>query len=122
MSPAQLAPTLDDQLQWPLWGMHYLSGETKGQAPDLPEAQRLIELFTDWRKSETTQERAAIWAEMLQINADQVFTIGTVNGSLQPVVSANWLKNVPESALYGYDPCSMLGVYMPDTFWSENAP
>ncbi len=122
MSPAQLAPTLDDQLQWPLWGMHFLSGESKGEAPDLPEAQKLLSLFKDWRMSETTEERAAIWASMLEINADQVFTIGTVNGSLQPVVSAGWLKNLPDVALYGYDPCSMLGVYMPDTFWSERAP
>ena len=25
MNPGQLAPTADDQLQWPLWGMHYVS-------------------------------------------------------------------------------------------------
>ena len=23
MNPGQLAPTADDQLQWPVWGMHY---------------------------------------------------------------------------------------------------
>jgi peptide/nickel transport system substrate-binding protein len=31
MSPSQLAPTVDDQLQWPLWGMYYLSAGQGGQ-------------------------------------------------------------------------------------------
>lgn len=122
MPPAQLAPTLDDQLQWPLWGVHFLSGETKGEAPDMPEVQDLVRLFKQWRMSESTEERAAIWDDMLRINAEQVFMIGTVNASFQPVVRADWLRNMPEAELYGYDPCSLLGVYMPDTFWKEETP
>jgi peptide/nickel transport system substrate-binding protein len=117
MAPSQLAPTLDDQLQWPLWGLYFLSSGTKGEAPDMPEVQKLVELMTNWRESSTTEERAEIWKQMLQINAEQVFTIGTVNATPQPLLRANWLRNMPEKALYGYDPCSYLGVYMPDTFW-----
>ena len=119
MPPGQLAPTLDDQLQWPLWGMYFLSNGQKGSAPDMPEVAALVDLFRQWRQSETTQERTAIWTRMLEIHADQVYTIGTVNGTLQPIVSMTWLRNVPEEALYGYDPTSYLGVYMPDTFWAD---
>ncbi len=48
----------------------------------------------------TTIERTAIWDKMLAINADQVFTIGIVNGTQQPVVVDDKLRNVPEKALY----------------------
>jgi peptide/nickel transport system substrate-binding protein len=27
------------------------------------------------------------------------------------------LRNLPDKALYGYDPTAYFGVYMPDTFW-----
>ncbi len=120
MPPAQFAPTLDDQLQWPLWGANFLSGEVNGEAPDMPEVQELVELFKSWRKSESTQEREGIWAKMLQINAENVFTIGTVNGALQPIARSEWLRNLPDVGLHGFDPCSLLGIYMPDTFWKED--
>lgn len=120
MSPSELAPTRDDQLQWPVWGLHYMSDQFQGSAPDLPEAQRLVELLGDWMATTTTEQRADIWAQMLSIHADQVYSIGTVNGTLQPVVRSVNMRNVPESAMIGFEPTSYLGIYMPDTFWFEN--
>jgi peptide/nickel transport system substrate-binding protein len=119
MSPNQLAPTSEDQLQWPMWGMHYMSAETQGKPPELPEAQELVALLKEWRQTSTTEARKKIWARMLEIRADQVFSIGTVNASLQPIVRARTLQNVPEDALYGFDPTSYFGAYMPDTFFFE---
>ncbi|MHC1551684.1 ABC transporter substrate-binding protein [Phyllobacterium sp. K27] len=119
MNPQQLAPTSEDQLQWPLWGMYYLSLGQNGQAPDLPEAQELIRLQKSWRKSRSMDERTAIWHQMLSIFTSQVFSIGLINGTLQPVVHTNKLQNLPEQGLYGFDPTCYLGIYMPDTFWLE---
>lgn len=119
MSPAALAPTSDDQYQWPLWGRHFLSGGSLGMPPDLPEAAELVALYRDWRRSVTAAERRAIWDRMLAIRADQVFTIGTVNQSLQPVVRARTLRNLPDRGLYGFHPTSYLGAYMMDTFWHD---
>jgi peptide/nickel transport system substrate-binding protein len=119
MSPKELAPTFDDQLQWPVWGLHYLSGGSDGHPPDLPEAMQLLELMNAWKTAGTHQEREAIWHSMLQIFTDQVFTIGILNQALQPVVRSSKLQNIPEKGLFGYDPTSYLGVYMPDTFWFE---
>lgn len=121
MSPAALAPTGDDQLQWPVWGLHYLSAEQKGEAPDLPEARRLVDLMKQWKRSTSTPERVTIWTEMLSIYTDQVFSIGIVNGTLQPVVTARNMKNVPDKGLYGYDPTAFMGVYLPDTFWLDGS-
>jgi peptide/nickel transport system substrate-binding protein len=29
------------------------------------------------------------------------------------------MRNVPDKALFGYEPTSYLGVYMPDAFWYD---
>jgi peptide/nickel transport system substrate-binding protein len=119
MSPHQLAPTVEDQLQWPLWGSHYASDGQVGEAPDLPEAVELVSLLTDWRSAGEHQARAHIWDAMLSLYTDQVFSIGIVNATLQPVLASTRLRNLPPTGLYGFDPTSYLGVYMPDTFWLE---
>jgi peptide/nickel transport system substrate-binding protein len=119
MSPNFLAPTNSDQLQWPLWGLHYLSGKTQGKPPDLPVVQELAQLLERWKLTVTSDQREEIWRRMLSIHADQVFSIGTVNGAMQPVVRSSKLRNVPEEGLYGFEPTSYLGVYMPDTFWYQ---
>ena len=117
MSPEPLAPSAGDQLQWPVWGTWYASGESAGAAPDLPEAAELVQLLKDWRQTTSTAQREAIWHRMLAIRADQVFTIGTVSGALQPVLRSSRMRNVPEEGLYGFEPTSYLGAYLPDTFF-----
>lgn len=119
MNPGELAPTMDDQMQWPLWGMHYLSAGTQGVAPDLPEAAQLVDLLVQWRAAASFDERAEIWHKMLAIYTDQVFSIGLINGTLQPVLYTAKLQNVPHKAIYGFDPTSYLGIYLPDTFWMK---
>ncbi len=117
MNPAQLAPTADDQLQWPLWGAHYVSHGKMGEAPDLPAAAELLALLMRWRRSIEFKERTEVWLAMLALYTDQVFSIGIVNATLQPVLSTARMRNMPDTALWGFDPTCYFGVYMPDTFW-----
>lgn len=117
--PSDLAPLNELQGQWPQWGLYTETGGHEGEAVDMPEAQQLLDLYRDWRHSTNHDQRTAIWDKMLAINADQVFTIGIVNGTQQPVVVDDKLRNVPEKALYDFEPGSFFGIYMPDTFWYE---
>ncbi len=65
-------------------------------------------------------EQTRIWKEMLRINAKNVFSIGTVTRELQPVVVSNRLHNVPEKAIFAFEPTSYFGVYrMEEFFFSE---
>jgi peptide/nickel transport system substrate-binding protein len=119
MMPWEIAPTTQQQLQWPMWGQYV---ETKGEAGepvDIPEAQKLVELLTQWTRSSDTVNREEIWREMLGIFTDQVYTIGTVSGVPQPVVVSNRLHNVPEQGIYSWDPGAHFGIYKPDTFWLD---
>ncbi len=121
MPPTELAPTTNDQLQWPVWGLYYLSGHSQGRPADMGKVEELGQLLDQWLLTTNSEQREKIWHQMLDIHADQVFSIGTVNGTLQPVVKSEQLQNVPEEGLYGFEPMSYLGVYMPDTFWIKEA-
>jgi len=121
MMPWELAPTTQQQLQWPMWGQFVETKKESGEAVDLPEAQKLAELLTEWTQAADTASREAIWREMLQIYTDQVFTIGTVSGVPQPVVVSKALHNVPEKGIYSWDPGSHLGIFKPDCFWLDRA-
>ena len=81
--------------------------------------KKLIESKKAWETSSSEAERTRLWHEILSISADQVFTIGTVNAVPQPVVISRRLKNVPEKALYSWEPGAHFGLFQPDTFWLD---
>ncbi|MGI9369676.1 MAG: ABC transporter substrate-binding protein [Ruegeria sp.] len=116
-SPAYLAPTDQVFFAWPKWGQHHQTGGEAGEPPDLPEAQRLMELAHDWDIATNDDERAAAWTEMLKIHADQIYGIGILNGAPQPIVVSNRLRNVPETAMWAWEPGAHFGVYRPDEFF-----
>jgi len=117
MSPAPYAPTSQIHYQWPKWGQYYETKGDAGTAPDMAGPERLFALFEDWRVAAETAERRAIWNEMLQIWSEGVYTLGVVSGVPQPVAVKPDLVNVPEEAVYNWDPGAHFGIYHPDTFW-----
>jgi len=117
ISPEELAPTSQQQLQWPKFGQYFETSGKAGEAPDIPAAAELLKLNAQWRESATREDRAKIWHRMLQIHADQQFVIGVVGGVAQPVVVRNTLRNVPEKGTYNWEPGAFFGIYRPDSFW-----
>jgi peptide/nickel transport system substrate-binding protein len=121
MSPQEFVPVNQyDQPQWPMWGQYFQTKGAAGEAPDDPVAQRLLELFGDWRVATERAEREAAWQEILEIYAPQCYTIGLVANVLQPVAVRTTLRNVPEEAIYNWEPHAQIGIYRPDTFWYDN--
>ncbi len=119
MSPEELAPRSQDQLQWPKWGQYVASHGKVGEPVDLPEVNQLAALNERWLRATSKMEREAVWHSMLEIFADQVFTIGLVASVPQPVVVKESLRNVPQKGVYNWDPGAHFGIYRPDTFWFE---
>ncbi len=120
-SPQELAPTSQHQLYWPKWGQFHESGGLAGEAADTKATKELMRLNDAWEQAFDTAVKADIWHKMLQIRADEVFTIGTVRGVPQPVVVTNSLRNVPEDGIYNWEPGAYFGVYLPDTFWFDES-
>ena len=118
-SPADFVPFTQQQLQWPKWGQYIETGGKSGEPVDMGPAERLQSLYIEWRDARDNAVKRKAWKEILRINADEVFTIGLVSGVLQPVVVSNALRNVPEKAIYNWDPGAHFGMYLMDTFWFD---
>jgi peptide/nickel transport system substrate-binding protein len=119
MSPWELAPTTQQQLEWPKWGQYYETKGAAGEAPSLAPAIRLKELYEAWLAASSKEDHTRIWNDILQIWADEVFSMGTVAGVLQPIVVNDKLRNVPEQGIYNWDPGAYFGIYKPDGFWFD---
>lgn len=119
LSPSELAPLTGEQYQWPSWGLWV---ETRGQAgekPDLDSVMKMMEMKAEWDAAPDDAGRRAVWHKMLSMWANQVYTIGIVSGVDELVVVNKRLRNVPESAVWNFNPGAFFGVYKPDTFWFE---
>ena len=117
MPPNEIAPALSENYAWPLWGEYEETRGGRGEAVDLPEAELLLDLYHRWLVTADVAEQTRIWKQMLMINAENVFSIGTVTRELQPVVVSKRLQNVPEKALFAFEPTSYFGVYRMDEFF-----
>jgi len=116
-SPKEFAPTMLGGLQWSRWGMFAESKGKQGEKCDLASACKLLDYVKEWEAGATVEDRRKAWEKILATNADEVFSIGTVNGIRQPVVVGPKIRNVPKEAYYAWDPGGYIGVYQPDTFW-----
>lgn len=119
-SPDFVAPQRQEFFAWPMWGQYHQTSGAAGEAPDMPEAIRLVELADQWRHASTDEDRSKIWQEMVDIHAQQVYGIGLLSGARQPVVVNDKLMNVPEKAIWAWSPGAHFGVHRPDEFWFAN--
>ena len=120
-NPEFLAPVSQAQLQWPDWGLHTQTGGKKGVAPEMPAARNLMSLLEEWQRSTSTEDQTRIWHAMLKIYSDNLFTIGILNGTKQPVVTAPNLRNVPKNGVFAFNPGAYFGVYNPEAFYYASA-
>ena len=117
MAPDEFAPTSQQQLQWPKWGEYIETSGKSGEKPEDPLVQKLLSLHAAWRNAASIDARRDIWRQMIEINADQVYSIGLIAGVKQPVVLSRQLRNVPKEGVYNFEPGAFFGIYHPDTFW-----
>ena len=119
MSPEEFVPVHQYSFHWPKWGQFYETSEQAGEPVDMKLPKELLELYHAWIKSKNNEERAKIWRRILEIHADQVYTIGLVAQVPQPVVVSSELANVPDEGIFNWDPGAQFGIYRTDTFWFD---
>jgi peptide/nickel transport system substrate-binding protein len=122
MPPTELAPMRQDNYAWPKWGQHVETKGKQGEAVDVPEAKRLLELYATWMQTGDREAQAEVWREMLTNHAENQWVIGTVAGALHPIVVKKGLTNLPAKAIFSWEPTAMIGVYRIDeVFWNRTA-
>ena len=121
MDPQDLSPTNQNQFNWPMFGQWVETNGKEGQEPDIEGVKELMQLRNQWLASRSTEERRVVWKKMLSIHAEQLYSIGIISGTLQPVVVSQRLRNVPATALYAYEPGGYFGLTMPDSFWFDQS-
>ncbi len=120
-SPSYLAPTEQEFFAWPKWGQYHQTSGQAGERPDLPDAVELIKLAKEWETSTSEQQREEIWNKMLYIHAEQVYGIGIVAETPQPVVVSSRLRNVPDNALWSWEPGAHFGIHRMDEFYFDDS-
>jgi peptide/nickel transport system substrate-binding protein len=118
-SPSEFVPISQQSLQWPMWGQYIETRGNSGEAVDMEKPQRLLELYDLWIAADTRAKKVEIWQEILEIHAEQVYTIGLVAEVPQPIAVANALRNVPTEGIYNWDPGAQFGIYRPERFWFD---
>jgi peptide/nickel transport system substrate-binding protein len=118
-SPKEFTPAMKGGLQWSRWGMFVESNGTQGERCDMAPACELLDDLKAWETTTDSAARRKAWVAILEANADEVFSIGTVNGIRQPIVVGLKVRNVPKDGYYAWEPGGYIGLYQPDTFWID---
>lgn len=119
MPPDEFTPVKQDRLMWPKWGQFYETKGKSGESPDMKWGQELMKLHDEWYQARKREDLVRIWDRVLQINADEVTSIGIVSAVPQPIVASRRLRNLPEKGMYSWEPGAHFGVYRLDTLWLE---
>ncbi len=120
MSPEEFVPVHQQSYQWPKWGQYFETSGGTGEPVDMPAAEELLALYDRWQAAPGLEAKSEAWHRILEINAEQVYTIGLVAAVPQPVVATTALRNLPEKAIYNWDPGAHFGIYRTDCLWLEN--
>jgi len=86
----------------PLWAQWVDSNGKAGEEPP-QEIKRLRNLWDQMQATTSEKTRIRLGKEILKVQAENLWCIGTVGLPMQPVIVKNNLKNIPNNGLWGYD-------------------
>ena len=105
---------------WNHWARYYQTDGELGEEP--PPVIRELQHWGDELRSATTEERRTEAArKLLQAQADNLWTIGTVGQAPHPVVTSTRLKNVPPTGIWGWDNRWTLAYHPSTWYFDEDA-
>lgn len=101
LDPRWYVPTQVNTFWAPLYGTYYSSGGTAGEEPT-EIMKQLQDLYDQLTVTIDPEENTAIGQEILRINNENLFMIGTVKVPFQPVVVSNNIVNALEDGLANF--------------------
>ncbi len=115
-----LMPTLPSwgNTIWPLWSDWVATDGEDGEEPP-EDIKHLIDLRARVLREPDADERHAIITEILEIQAENLWAIGTVGLSPRPIIANKNLGNVPEENLWAWDTYTGCHVHLETMFFQE---
>ena len=113
-----------EMCMWNDWARYFLTAdrppeERLGAAPP-PHIRQLQDWAREIRTTTNRERRIELGKNLLRVNAEHVWTIGTVGLAPQPVAVSRRLKNVIPNGIWGWDNRWTLS-YHPPTWYLEDA-
>ncbi len=106
-----------ERTKWPLWGTWINTDGAEGEEPP-----QLVKDIREWYDTMMTSPDEALRAEMadriLAAQAENLWTIGTINYAPFPVVASKALRNVPEQGYWTWD-SQWTPAWHPEHFWLD---
>ncbi|MBX3010048.1 MAG: ABC transporter substrate-binding protein [Caldilineaceae bacterium] len=99
VDPIWFVPTADTAYYAPLTGLYYATNGEQGVEPE-GDLLKLQQLFDEMKASTDPAEQVRLGQEIVQINADNLFKVGFVQG-FQPVLADSRFHNIPHE--YGLE-------------------
>ena len=97
------------------WARWIQSGGAEGEEP--PEIMKqLVEWWNQMKTTTDLEERIRLGKLILEVNADNLWTIGTVGEGPLPILVNKDLRNIPETGLHGFDAIRLQPNH-PETFF-----
>ena len=78
------------------WGTWYATGGESGEEP-IEEVKRQYELLDQLQVTADVEEQKALWAQIMDIQAENMFTFGICDRAPVPVPVVNTFRNVPDT-------------------------
>jgi peptide/nickel transport system substrate-binding protein len=86
----------------PWWNWYNTGGESGEEPP--AEVKRLFDLADEFQTTLTgSEDYMRIGREILKLNVENLYLIGTVGLAPQPIIVKNNLRNFPESGVFDWD-------------------
>ena len=105
---------------WNHWARYYQTGGELGEEP--PPVIRELQYWGDELRMATSEKRRTEAArKLLQAQADNLWTIGTVGQAPHPVVTSKRLQNVPPTGIWGWDNRWTLAYHPSTWYFDENS-
>ena len=112
-----------EMCMWNDWARFFLTANRPAEerlgAPPPPHIRRLQDWAREIRTTTSQARRIELGKNLLRVNAEQVWTIGTVGLAPQPVAVSRRLKNVIPNGIWGWDNRWTLS-YHPPTWYLED--
>ena len=91
-----------EQTTWPLYAQWYNSGGTAGEEPP-DHVKELLDIFNRMQRTTDENERVSLLQQLLQRQAENLWTLGTVGNAPFVIIVQNAVRNVPETGWWGWD-------------------